>query len=64
MFPGGGAGNGGGLLIMGLLGSNGKGRLLGPLSWGTGEGMKPGPAASNSAGGELGRVEFWVWCEG
>lgn len=58
MFPRGGGGNRGGLLIMGLLGSSAMGGPLGPLSWGNGGEMKPLPAASNSGGGVLGTVDF------
>lgn len=57
LIAGGGGGNGSGQLIMGLLGSSAKRGPLGTLSWGTGGGMKPGPAASNSVG-EMGTVEF------
>lgn len=58
MFPGVGGGNGGGLLITGLLGSPAKRGPLGSLSWGIGGGMKSVLAASNSAGRELGTVDF------
>lgn len=58
MFPGGGGGNGEALLIIWLLGSPANGGPLGPLTRGTGGGMKPGPAVSHSVAGVLGTVEF------